>query len=99
MRFVSVFAVHVSVAVPLVVGGVTVSVTGITCGVLEDPEAETVIAVLYVPATRPEIPTLALTASTSVVVVPLAMFRPSQAAGSVRVQTNVPPAGLLIVNV
>jgi hypothetical protein len=52
-----------------------------------------------VPTTRPEIPTLALTASTSVVVVPLAMFRPSQAAGSVRVQTNVPPAGLLIVNV
>ena len=87
------------VAVPLVVGGFTVSVTGTTCGLLEDPEAETVIAVLYVPAARPEIATLALTASTSVVVVPPAMLRPSQAAGSVRVQVNVPPLGLLIVNV
>jgi len=52
-----------------------------------------------VPAARPVVETLALIASTSVVVVPLVILRPSHDAGSVSVQVSVPPVGLLRLNV
>lgn len=51
------------------------------------------------PAARPVVETLALIASTSVVVVPLVILRPSHDAGSVSVQVSVPPVGLLRLNV
>src|SRR4030095_11030427 len=53
------------------------------------------MAVLYVPAARPLVETLALMLSTSVVVVPLVTLRPSQAADSVSDQVSVPPVGLV----
>ncbi len=44
-------------------------------------------------------PTLALIAPASVVVVPLTTFRPSQEADSVSVQVNVPPVGFVRLTV
>src|SRR4029078_4550244 len=52
-----------------------------------------VMTVLYDPAAKPVVDTLALTLSVSVVVVPLVMLSPSHAAVSVNVQVNVPPVG------
>ena len=77
----------------MVVGGLKVSATGMVCGLLEAPDAATTIAVLYVPAANPVVDTLALTESTSVVVVPEAMLSPSHAADSVKDHVNVPPVG------
>ena len=51
------------------------------------------MTVLYDPAAKPVVDTLALMLSVSVVVVPLVMLRPSHAAVSVSVQVNVPPVG------
>lgn len=51
------------------------------------------------PAASPDVETLALIASISVVVVPLLTFKPSHEADSVSVQVNVPPVGLVILNV
>ena len=51
------------------------------------------------PAASPDVETPALIASISVVVVPLAILRPSHEADSVSVQVNVPPVGLEILNV
>jgi hypothetical protein len=52
-----------------------------------------------VPAASPDVETLALIASISVVVVPLVTLRPSHDADSLSVQVNVPPVGLVILNV
>jgi hypothetical protein len=60
---------------------------------LDDPDAVTVTTVLYDPAAKPLVDTLALMLSVSVVVVPLITLRPSQAAVSVSVHVKVPPVG------
>jgi hypothetical protein len=44
--FVAVLGLHVSDAVPVVVGALNVSVTGMTCGLFVAPDAVTVIDVL-----------------------------------------------------
>ena len=69
------------------------NVTGTIWGVFDAPDALTLITVLYVPAARPVLETLALMLSISVVVVPLMTLRPSHAAASVRVHVKVPPVG------
>ena len=51
------------------------------------------MTVLYDPAARPVVDTLALMLSVSVVVVPLEILRASQAAVSVSVHVKVPPVG------
>ena len=61
---------------------------------MEDPAAVTVMTVLYDPARRPVVETLALMLSVSVVVVPLITLSPSHAAVSVNVHVKVPPFGL-----
>jgi len=47
---------------------------------LDDPDAATVMTVLYDPAAKPVVDTLALMLSVSVVVVSLVKMRPSHAA-------------------
>lgn len=75
--------------------GLTVRETGMTCGVLVAPVAEIVMAAVYVPAASPVRLTPAEIESDSVVVVPEAGARLSQAALLLMLHDNVPPVGFL----
>jgi len=79
--------------------GVTVSVTG-TCSVeFVAPGAVRVIIAVYVFARSPEVFTLTVTTSVSLVVVPEVGLRPSQAAVSLAVQLKVAPPVFVMFNV
>ena len=73
---------------------VTVSVTGICCG-LFDALPETVMAPTYVPPDRPEVLAVTLTVSVSVVVERDEAERTSHESLLAQLVDNVPPPGLV----
>ena len=75
--------------------GLSVSETGMTCGVLAAPLAEIVTAAVYVPAAKPVVFTVAEMESVSVVVMPEPVESVSQAAFSLVVHDKVLPLGFV----